>query len=42
VADDGDLARVVQAWDGLPGPIKAAILAMIKASAPTGKTSEGP
>lgn len=31
-AMDADLAAVVQAWAKLPGPIKAGILAMIRAA----------
>jgi predicted DNA-binding transcriptional regulator AlpA len=30
-----DLARVVTTWDGLPGPIKAAVEALVRAAAPT-------
>jgi hypothetical protein len=28
-----DLSRVVEAWDQLPGPLKAAILAIVNSSA---------
>jgi hypothetical protein len=30
--DDADLAAVVAAWSGLPGPIKAGILALVRHS----------
>jgi len=38
---DPDLAAVVAAWPELPEPIKAGILAMVKAARQTGKTMRG-
>jgi hypothetical protein len=32
-AEDADLALVFQAWPGLPKPIKAGILAMVRVAA---------
>jgi hypothetical protein len=34
---DTDLARIVEAWPGLPDAIKAGILAMVKAASQTGR-----
>jgi hypothetical protein len=33
---DPDLGLVIERWEALPGPIKAGILAMVKAATPKG------